>query len=27
MKKSGAGQDASSAEKYVCFSHETVADF
>jgi len=27
MKKSGARQGASSAEKYVCFSHETVADF
>lgn len=27
MKKSGAGQGASSAEKHVCFSHETVADF
>jgi len=27
MKKSGAGQGASSAKKYVCFSHETVADF
>jgi len=27
MKKSGAGQGASSAEKYGCFSHETVADF
>jgi hypothetical protein len=27
MKKSGAEQGDSSAEKYVCFSHETVADF
>jgi len=27
MKKSGAGQGDSSAEKYVCFSHETVANF
>jgi len=27
MKKSGAGQGASLTEKYVCFSHETVADF